>query len=211
MSNIYYADQREPSAPYVRGRKEGKLIDVHPILLYHTYWGRNAWNSTWILQYYPNTLLNSYAEAQKFVDQRKTQGSVFGLIVLPGWMLDFGVVRFIVTEINTNQPFLKLEEAKFLDIGRQELDCLSYLQPDSDIWSPGQRQRNGIIVEQTGLRFADFVSWEDRTQFPGQQKTVGRYKRVASSNPWCFAPERENGSFGIETKFFESYLGGETI
>jgi hypothetical protein len=200
MADIYHLPNHIPSS-------SRPLLERKPILLYHIYYGRNAWYSTWISKYVRKTLMNSHANAYKYVDRVKTPGSVFGLTVLPGWFLGFEKASYVVAEINSNRPFSNLKEAAFLRLGISEAECLSVLSPQSDIWSKSQRQRDGVIVQQTDLSSTEYVDWKDRTKFPGQQKTVGHYRRIANPGQWHFSPIKKAERSEIQTSFFRGLLG----
>ncbi len=182
------------------------LEKARPIVLFHVSYGRNAWNSTWITRYRKGTLLASKAEARKYVEDNRTQGSAYRMTALPGWFLDFGTSKFLVTEINTNRPFGRLTEPKFAEIGIERSSALEMLEPSSPIWSGLSPRHDSVIVQQTQRDIADFRSWGERTTGPHENWTPGKYKRTILGKDWFFSKVSGDATTLLDCSAFDSHV-----
>lgn len=174
-----------------------------PILIHSVSWGRNAWHSTWIQRYRTGTLCESRAAAKRFIDKNRTQGSTYYATVMPGWHLQFDRRAYIVCEINTRRPFERLLSSDFLVPNVTEEEALELLEPGSPVWRGHRPNRDSIIVQQTKLPSTAFTSWADRTSFPGQMSTPGRYVRTIVGKDWFFSPATTEKGFEYDVSFFE--------
>ena len=186
--------------------EENLLVSATPVLLYQVSWGRNAWHSTWISRYKRNTICQSWNEARKFVNERRKQGSAYRLLVTPGWHLQFDRKAYLVVEINTSNPFKRLLVPSFIKDGVKEACCLKLLNPSSEIWIAPMPDHDSIIVQETKLRSADFVAWDDHTSERGKPRTPGQYKRVIDGSLWRFLPVDGGGTDTFNTSGFAVHL-----
>ncbi|WP_152639859.1 hypothetical protein [Sphingobium bisphenolivorans] len=193
--------------PSERSRNEDRLEACAPILVWFPSYGRNAWHSTWVAKYHEGALQSTREKAEAYIGHRLKQGTNWGFKVLPGFYLQFGSSAYVVCEINTKEPFDRLIDPTFLRLGTPEHECIAALSPLSSSWKPGQRLRDGVIVQRTELRLKEFHPFESRTFDPRQVRTVGLYKRTKSVSVghWLFtAVEPDVG--GISTASYENVL-----
>lgn len=184
------------------------LAQALPILIHSVSWGRNAWHSTWIQRYRVGTLCESRAAAKRFVDRNRTQGSTYYETVMPGWHLQFDRRAYVVCEINTRRPFERLQSPDFLLPEITEAEALAMLEPESPIWRGHRPNRDSIIVQQTQLAAISFTPWADRTTFPGQMHTPGRYVRSIVGRDWYFSPARVEKGFEFDPSAFAALIEG---
>jgi hypothetical protein len=182
-----------------------ELQQAAPILIHSVSWGRNAWHSTWIQRYRSGTLCESRAAARQFIDRNRTQGSTYYDTVMPGWHLQFDRRAYLICEINTRRPFERLLSADFLLPGVSEADAMAMLEPRTAIWRGHRPARDSVIVQQTKLGASSFTSWADRTTFPGQINTPGRYVRVPAGKDWFFSPAKVEKGFEYDTSAFARF------
>lgn len=211
---------------------QSRLKESIPIVLYFVSWGRNAWNYTWISKYQRNTLMASYQEACHFIGQRTKQGTAFQLTVTPGWHLQFEQSAFLVCEINTAKPFLRLRDPSFTDTGIPQSTALRMLKPDSEIWDGIAPKHDSVIVQQTRRPAFDYITWEkvekiraarkiiqsrfpsdgDRSKsfYPASGADPGRYVRDASketADQFVFSPSKKGGPDEFDCESFRILVG----
>ncbi|MDG5750223.1 hypothetical protein P8R33_03800 [Qipengyuania sp. XHP0211] len=170
-----------------------------PVILYHVYWGRNAWHSTWVARYQRNTLAVSRREAEAFIGERLKQGTAFRLTVMPGWHLKFRDSSFLVAEINTHTPFARLLDPKFARRMTLQKDALELLKPDAKIWDGPVPDHDNVIVQETNRPAEEFEAWSSKTELPQQVRTPGAYRREIDGARWWM--EAINGSGPIDYDF----------
>lgn len=123
--------------------------------------GRNAWHSTWIKRYNAGDLFRDGRRVRNAVERRKARGTVFYLSVLPAIQIDFGDRKFVLTEINTHQPFRKID----LDTARYNLtaanlsDFLTLIDPPSSLWDSSQSRSDSVILQEVRDDFIDLTSY----------------------------------------------------
>lgn len=182
------------------------LVSATPVLLYHVSWGRNAWQAKWIARYRRNTLCESLASAQKFVNARLKQGSAYRLLITPGWHMQFNRKAYLVGDINTSTPFSRLVEPTFLQKGVGEIECLKLLNPSSQIWAGATPGHDSIVVQETSIGADKYVAWSAHSTGPRYVNTPGRYQRVIAGNRWYFAPVYNPTLGDFDTSRFASFL-----
>ncbi|VWX56946.1 hypothetical protein [Sphingorhabdus sp. 109] len=176
-----------------------------PIVVFHVSYGRNAWHSTWIARYTKNTLLRSRVEARSFIRARLKQGTSYRMTVMPGWHLAFSDNKsFLVTEINTSEPFKRLANPAFARKGITKRDALNLLKPDSEVWKAPIPRHDSIVVQETKRPASDFMTWSERTEHPSQVGTPGRYKRTIVGNQWWMSFDK--GLTDYDISYFEAIL-----
>lgn len=185
---------------------QNALAAATPILLFHTSYGRNAWQSTWIARYERNTLAESQEAAKAFVTGKLKQGSAFRLAVTPGWHLQFDRRAYLVCEINSNAPFSRLRSAGFAQPGVMESEALAMLRPTSDLWRGVQPAHDSVIVQETRRPASDFVPWASRTSHPYQIRTPGRYQRMIDGKHWWFRAINNDGPIDFDTSAFAALV-----
>lgn len=178
-----------------------------PILLFHTSYGRNAWQSTWIARYERNTLTESHEAAKALVAGKLKQGSAFRLVVTPGWHLQFDRRAYLVCEINSTSPFARLRTAAFAQPGVMESEALAMLRPTSDLWRGAAPLHDSIVVQETKRPAGDFIAWANRTGHPHQVRTPGRYQRVIDGKHWWFRAINNDGPIDFDTTSFAALVG----
>jgi len=186
--------------------EQDTLIAATPILLFHTSYGRNAWQSTWIARYERNTLTESHDAAEAFVAGKLKQGSAFRLAVTPGWHLQFDRRAYLVCEINSKTPFSRLRSAAFAEPGVMENDALAMLRPTSELWRGAPPIHDSVIVQETHRPAVDFVAWTNRTGHPHQIRTPGRYQRVIDGKHWWFRAINNDGPIDFDTTAFAALV-----
>lgn len=183
------------------------LAAATPILLFHTSYGRNAWQSTWIARYERNTLTESHDAAKALVAGKLKQGSAFRLVVTPGWHLQFDRRAYLVCEINSASPFARLRTAAFARPGVMESEALAMLRPTSDLWRGAAPLHDSIVVQETKRPAGDFIAWGNRTGHPHQVRTPGPYQRVIDGKHWWFRAINNDGPIDFDTTAFAALVG----
>ena len=84
-------------------------IDVKKI--YYLITGRNAWHSTWVQHYYPNSFATDINEIEIEAERRREIGTVFYIIELPALCFETSNGVFVVSEINTQIPLQSFSPA----------------------------------------------------------------------------------------------------
>lgn len=186
------------------------LATATPILLFHTSYGRNAWQSTWIARYERNTLTESHDAAKALVAGKLKQGSAFRLVVTPGWHLQFDRRAYLVCEINSTAPFARLRTAAFAQPGVMESEALAMLVPTSDLWRGAAPLHDSIVVQETKRPAGDFIAWASRSAHPYQVRTPGRYQRVIDGKHWWFRAINEDGPIDFDTTAFATLVGNSS-
>lgn len=150
--------------------------------------GRNAWHSTWVRTYRPGDFSRDGRQVKAKVEARKERGTVFYLKVLPAIQLEFGQRKFIMAQINTDQPFrhIKLEEARFGPMGYHLDKFLEVVTAPSPLWKPSQSRTSSIIVQEVEGDYLDLAAYialakgRDR----GTNPPIGSYKRHILETDW---------------------------
>ena len=79
-------------------------VDVARV--FYLQYNRNAWNSTWIGRYYPDTVSFSAESLKKVAERRRVQGSVFSIRELPCLLMSGSRSSLIVLSVlNQHRPF----------------------------------------------------------------------------------------------------------
>lgn len=193
--------RRRPPPP-----ESNPLGAATPILLFHTSYGRNAWQSTWIARYERNTLTESHDAAKALVAGKLKQGSAYRLVITPGWHLQFDRRAYLVCEINSNAPFARLRAAPFVKQGVMESDAMKMLLPTSDLWRGAPPLHDSVIVQETRRPASDFAAWGSRTYHPYQTRTPGRYQRVIDGKHWWFRAINNDGPIDFDTTAFAALV-----
>lgn len=178
-SDIYLLDSNRSVV-----REDGKEITapgVRAVAVLFLSNGRNAWHSTWVRRYSHGSFFRDGRAVERAVDKRKTRGTVFYLKVLPAFLFSYGARHFLVTEINTDEPFrhVDLYAARYGLMGRKLADFLDAMIPSSSSWKPQQSRENSIIVQEVDDDFIDLAAYTALSR--GADKTCnppfGAYQR----------------------------------
>lgn len=76
----------------------------------YTFYGRNAWHSTWIQRYSPGSIDLTTGALQSLCERRRVQGSVFNIVELPCLVLRTARETFFLVEINSGDWLFRLSE-----------------------------------------------------------------------------------------------------
>lgn len=174
---------------------EDLLRSIRPVVVYFLHYGRNAWHSTWIKRYQPNHFFRDIRSVKALVDSRKWQGTVLYLDVLPAIQLEFTASRFVLTEINTDNPFKNFQRSFPLgfdkSLSREEF--LSEIGKAGTFWKEGQRFQNSVILQEVETDFLDFWSAQ-LVGSPAQAYCgtfsplkVGYYRRDVEPDFWSWS------------------------
>ncbi|MCC5610775.1 hypothetical protein LC612_29520 [Nostoc sp. CHAB 5834] len=180
MSNVYLLKRsRSVIGPDGREISRPSLTAVAVQFLSR---GRNAWHSTWVRSYEVGDFFRDGSDVQTVIAKRKTPGTVFYLKVLPAFLFNFGDRKFVVTEINTMEPFrhIDLDAARY---GLMAFDLDSFIrtiEPSSNLWKPNQPKRNHIIAQEVSEDYIDLATYTALSK--GRDKhtnpPIGSYRRV---------------------------------
>lgn len=83
---------------------EDTIFKVDTGKVYHVIEGRNAWHSTWVVQYEPNSFYSSLPAAKEYAENIRKSGSVFTIIEKPSLIIRSHKKTIIITEINHEKP-----------------------------------------------------------------------------------------------------------
>lgn len=157
------------------------LPNIRSVAAMFLSFGRNAWHSTWIRQYKDGDFFRDGRRVREAVDARRSPGTVFYLKVLPALQFDFGDRKFVMTEINTIEPFryMDLDHARFGLLGDDLDTFLDLVPPPSGLWKRGQPCENSIVVQEIEQDFIDLAAYQMLSK--GRDKKlnppIGSYKR----------------------------------
>ena len=84
----------------------GTILSVESGKVFHVVEGRNAWHSTWVVQYQPNSFYSSLASAKDYAESIRKSGSVFTIFEQPSLIIRSENKTTIVTEINHENPLV---------------------------------------------------------------------------------------------------------
>lgn len=164
-------------------RQDGEITSprVRAVAVLFLSSGRNAWHRTWVKRYSRGSFFRDGRAVDLAVDKRKKPGTVFYLTVLPAFVFSFGSRHFLVTEINTSEPFRHVD----LDSARNSLmecklaDFLDAMVPSSSLWKPQQSRENSIIVQEVGEDYIDLATYTvlSNGQDKGYNPAMGSYRR----------------------------------
>ena len=87
----------EPRTIQISGKVPKALMVTQT---YYLGYGRNAWNSTWINRYYPNSVSFDVEELKTRAEDRRVQGSEFKIESVPLLVLDYEKTSFGLLPIN---------------------------------------------------------------------------------------------------------------
>ena len=71
---------------------------------FHVVEGRNAWHSTWVVQYQKNSFYTSLPSAKEYAENIRKSGSVFTIVERPCLVIRSHKKTTIVTELNHSSP-----------------------------------------------------------------------------------------------------------
>jgi len=161
---------------------------VRAVAVHFLSFGRNAWNATWITRYRPGDFLRDGRVVDAQVEVRRSPGTVFYLEVLPAIQINYGARKFLVAEINTNQPFsrLNLDQARYSLFLKGLTGFLRLIDPTSDVWLQGQRVENSVIVQEVEEDYIDIAAYNALAsgRDAPTNPSIGKYKRSVSGSQW---------------------------
>jgi hypothetical protein len=150
--------------------------------------GRNAWHSTWVWSYQFGDFFREGRKVRELVERRKERGTVFYLTALPGFQIDYGDRKFIITEINTFEPFrhMDLMTARYGLMSYNLKGFLDIVGPPSSLWKHGQSARNSVIVQEVNEDFIDFASYGALSKGAGSSfnPPIGNYERTITGSSY---------------------------
>lgn len=183
---------------------------VRAVAVHFLSYGRNAWHSTWIRRYSVGDFAREGRAVQRKVDERRGPGTVFYLTVLPAIQVDFGSRKFVVTEINTNEPFrhIDLDQARYPLLANNMRGFLDYIEPTSTLWKSGQKRENSVILQEVDEDYIDFAAYSALAK--GRDKAnnppVGNYKRAVWGQDWHWADNHERISLRWYNRALEALM-----
>ncbi|MDH7975697.1 hypothetical protein QH494_26220, partial [Sphingomonas sp. AR_OL41] len=143
--------------------------------------GRNAWHSTWIRRYSSGDFFRDGRKVQSVVEARKTRGTVFYMDVLPAFQIGFGDRKFLLTEINTNEPFrnIDLSTVRYGLMVENLSGFLKRIEPPSSLWKPEQPAANRVILQEVSKEFIDLTSYTMLAKGVDARNNppIGKYRR----------------------------------
>lgn len=74
--------------------------------IYYCVEGRNAWWATWVQRYSEGCMHFSFSDAAAYVEESRTQGSVFYIIELPALIVESDRICLAFTQINCDSPLV---------------------------------------------------------------------------------------------------------
>jgi hypothetical protein len=182
-------------------------------------YGRNAWHSTWVRSYQPGSFFRDGRVVQSVVERRKERGTVFYMKVLPAFQIGYGDRKFLLTEINTPQPFrnIDLDNVRFGLMAADLKGFLEQITPPSRLWKPVQSRKNAIIVQEVSEDFIDLASYNmlargrDRENNP----PIGNYRRevigtFSGFNHWEWWPSETGNRISLRwyNRALEAFMEG---
>ena len=214
MSNVVYLIQNSRLAP--SKTTELTLPAIRAVAVSFLSSGRNAWHSTWIRRYSPGDFYRDGRQIRKAVDDRKTPGTVFYMKVLPAFQFDFGTRKFVMTEINTLEPFrwMDLDHARYGVLGDDLDTFLNLVAPPSGLWKRSQPSDDSIIVQEIQDDLIDLAAYTALSKGLDNRNnpSVGSYKRQifggsSGEHAWNWAPlNPEVGAHVISLRWYNKAL-----
>jgi len=128
---------------------KAKLEVVDSAKIYYWYYGRNAWHTTWIQRYLPNSMYNNLQSTKTYIESIRKQGSVFYINEMPSLVLKSKNFSLVVTQINTTCPLQDYSIKKNINIlkkGTLLKDIVDSFKYNSPFWRNYQPQENSIII-----------------------------------------------------------------
>jgi hypothetical protein len=191
MSDTINLLDESRSAPAADGG-ESILPNLRAVAVLFLSSGRNAWQSTWISEYIRGDFFREGREVQSVVERRKTRGTVFYLEVRPGFQFCFGSRKFILTEINTLDPFhnMDIDEARYQVMHQNLSGFLDKIAPPSSLWNVGQQEEGHIILQEVARDYIDLAAYAALSS--GTDKfynpPLGHYqRRSAGDGDWYWS------------------------
>lgn len=180
MHNVVHFISKERESPLLQTATI-TLPKIRAVAVMFLSSGRNAWHSTWIRRYNPGDFFRDGRRVRETVDERRTPGTVFYLKVLPALQFDFGARKFVMTEINTLEPFrhMHLDQVRFGLLGDDLDTFLDLVPPPSGLWKHGQQCENSIVVQEIDEDLIDLAAYQMLSK--GRDKrlnpAIGSYRR----------------------------------
>lgn len=169
---------------------------VRPVAVLFLSYGRNAWHSTWIRRYSEGDFSREGRVVERKVEARKGPGTVFYLKVLPAFQIDYSSRKFIVAEINTQEPFrhMDLSVARYPLFATNLTNFLALICPTSSLWKPGQRHENSVIVQEVEEDYIDLSAYKALSKGAGglHNPPIGSYARQVSGQSWSWEAGNEH-------------------
>lgn len=211
MSNDIYLLDKNRSVVDATGKEISKPEVRSAVVLFLSK-GRNAWHSTWVRRYWHGSFFRDGRAINIAVSKRRTRGTVFYLSVIPAFLFNFGLRKFLVTEINSTEPFryIDLEEARYGSVNHNLSAFLDAMEPSSPLWKPQQSKRDSIIVQEVGDNFLDISTYMALSK--GRDKVynppIGRYRRMITGtflgeSEWFWEADRpDNRNNAISLRWY---------
>ncbi|QNI04392.1 hypothetical protein HXW73_16405 [Halomonas sp. SH5A2] len=127
--------------------------------IYHVREGRNAWHSTWVIQYEPNSFFSSLAAAKEYAESLRKSGSVLNVLELPCVIVRSDNKVVFITEVNVDNPLSTHIIENEIDIIDREVlndyvvrldflpDFVKSFMPSSLSWQKKVKEKDMIILE----------------------------------------------------------------
>lgn len=84
--------------------EDERFTDCRAVKLYYVFYGRHAWNDTWITRYFDGCMNYSLEAIKQTIEYQRVQGSVFNIREIPAIQFLNSKLSVIVTEINSVKP-----------------------------------------------------------------------------------------------------------
>jgi|Deesub1362A_J573_1020465.scaffolds.fasta_scaffold00319_9 hypothetical protein len=72
---------------YPVNKRHSEVTDLLPAVIYYAWYGRNAWNWTWVEKYMKYGFFTDIEECKSWIEQHRVQGSVWHITQLPALCL----------------------------------------------------------------------------------------------------------------------------
>lgn len=148
-----------PASEASRDQLNDRVTGVHLGLLYHVVTSRNAWHSTWINRYRPDSMHISFEAAQTYCESRRVQGTVFNIFQLPSLVFRSGSGHLIVSELNSKTYFSRLKLGKLkgiydvLPVATLSLNQVRRLfRAESPLWEEGYPHQDSAVFTFDALK-----------------------------------------------------------
>lgn len=172
------------------------LRAIRPVVVYFLSYARNAWHSTRIKRYDPDHFFRDIASVRKVVESRTWEGTVLHLDVLPAIQFEFPRTRFVLTEINTYNPFQYFQKKLSIRLcGNLTLGEFLYeIDRPGVFWKEKQCFDDSVILQEVDADYLDVWSAQ-LTGNPAKAYCsaslplrIGNYKRDVEPNFWSWCP-----------------------
>ena len=161
------------------GKLKQPVKEVRAVKLYYWHRGRNAWWGVWATHYYEGCMHTAIESAKKFIEEKRTQGSVFYIKQLPAILLVTDRLSVAITQINSNLPLCEYTyvpnaekarenwrkdfraESAVLNLNTPIGSVVESFEPLSSFWLKTPKSKNSVITVCTSRNDDCFESMND--------------------------------------------------